>query len=419
MSNENPSSRRSPGTGSLYVRRDGQGTESWYGHWRDESGRQVKRVLGPKRKRGTRDGLTRVQAEKALRAKIDSQRLEGRRSPQDRLTLAEVGDRFIERKRAAALKTSTLESYESALRVHLKRFFDGRDVAKISAEDVEKFMAKKLESGLSAKTVRNYVGVLHSIFDYAVKKKWASTNPCAEVEEKPKSDPHGDIRFLDEVDLEALLRAEGDETRRTMYLTAAMTGLRQGELLALRWRDIDWTAARVRVRRNYVRGEYGTPKSRRSTRSVPLADRVAGELDLLHRASAFQGDEDLVFAHPVLGHPLDRSKLLKRFKAAVKLADAGQFEEVVKKGKDGKNKTELRPLTRFHDLRHTFGTRMAAAGVPMRTLQEWMGHRDLKTTLIYADYAPSVHEAAWVNRAFDGDAEDVEAPDAEPSPHSG
>jgi integrase len=43
---------------------------------------------------------------------------------------------------------------------------------------------------------------------------------------------------------------------------------------------------------------------------------------------------------------------------------------------------------RFHDLRHTFGTRMAAAGVPMRTLQEWMGHRDLKTTLIYADYAP-------------------------------
>jgi integrase len=120
-------------------------------------------------------------------------------------------------------------------------------------------------------------------------------------------------------------------------------------------------------------------------------------------------DEDLVFAHPLLGHPLDRSKLLKRFKAAIKRAGVGQFEEVVKDGK-----TELRPLTRFPDLRHTFGTRMAAAGVPMRTLQEWMGHRDLKRTLIYADYAPSVHEAKWVNRAFEGGGGQLEAP--APSP---
>jgi integrase len=55
---------------------------------------------------------------------------------------------------------------------------------------------------------------------------------------------------------------------------------------------------------------------------------------------------------------------------------------------------------RFHDLRHTFGTRMAAVGVPIRTLQEWMGHRDFKTTLIYADYAPSEHERRWVQDAF-------------------
>lgn len=62
-----------------------------------------------------------------------------------------------------------------------------------------------------------------------------------------------------------------------------MTGMRQGELLALRWRDVDWPARRVRVRRNFVRSEFGTPKSKRSSRSVPLADRVAGELDQLHQ----------------------------------------------------------------------------------------------------------------------------------------
>jgi integrase len=55
---------------------------------------------------------------------------------------------------------------------------------------------------------------------------------------------------------------------------------------------------------------------------------------------------------------------------------------------------------RLHDLRHTFGTRLAAQGVPMRTLQEWMGHRDFKTTLIYADYAPGTREAEWIDAAF-------------------
>jgi integrase len=62
----------------------------------------------------------------------------------------------------------------------------------------------------------------------------------------------------------------------------------------------------------------------------------------------------------------------------------------------------LDEVHRFHDLRHTFGTSMAGAGVPMRTLQEWMGHRDIATTQRYADYAPSAHEAAFVEAAFGG-----------------
>jgi len=68
---------------------------------------------------------------------------------------------------------------------------------------------------------------------------------------------------------------------------------------------------------------------------------------------------------------------------------------------------------RFHDLRHTFGTRMAAAGVPLRTLQEWMGHRDFKTTLIYADYQPSEREAELVERAFEGQR--ASEPEEQPS----
>src|SRR5207253_975483 len=89
-----------------------------------------------------------------------------------------------------------------------------------------------------------------------------------------------DIHFLDQTELDALVAAAPDDplgrVEAVLYLTAAMTGMRQGELLALRWQDVDWPARRIRVRRNYVRGEYGSPKSKRSTRSVPLGDQLGG-----------------------------------------------------------------------------------------------------------------------------------------------
>lgn len=88
-----------------------------------------------------------------------------------------------------------------------------------------------------------------------------------------------------------------------------MTGLRRGELIALRWRDVDWPSGRARVRRSHVRGEYVSPKSKRGSRSVPLADELAGELERHYRESAFQEDDDLVFAHPATERPLDRSKV--------------------------------------------------------------------------------------------------------------
>src|SRR5439155_26830079 len=112
----------------------------------------------------------------------------------------------------------------------------------------------------------------------------------------------------------------------------------------------------------------------------PLADRVAGELERHFQRSRFQGDDDLVFANATTGQALDPSKLRIRFKDAL-------------------GRAKVRSV-RFHDLRHTFGTRMAAAGVSMRTLQEWLGHRDYATTLVYADYQPGAREAQLVEDAF-------------------
>lgn len=160
-----------------------------------------------------------------------------------------------------------------------------------------------------------------------------------------------------------------------------MCGLRQGELIALRWQDVDFGVGVIRVRRSFTRGQFGTPKSRRSSRAVPMPGRVAAELESHLGRSAYTADSDLVLCHPDTGNPYDASKLRKRFKSAV--AAAG-----------------IRPI-RFHDLRHTFGTQMAAAGAPLRHIQEWMGHRDYKTTLIYADYAPDPSQGArWAEAAF-------------------
>ena len=82
-----------------------------------------------------------------------------------------------------------------------------------------------------------------------------------------------------------------------------MTGLRSGELIALRWRDVDWPASAIRVRSNYVCGEFGSPKSKRSTRSVPMADQVAGELERYYQASGEPAEGELVFPSPKSGGP--------------------------------------------------------------------------------------------------------------------
>ena len=296
-----------------------------------------------------------------------------------RVTVTEAGERLIEHLEGLRRRPTTLAAYRAALRSHLTPALGDLPLAKVAPEDVERFIGAERRRGVAAKTTLNALGFLHSIFEFGMRRDWWGRNPCKLVD-KPRVEPSPDIRFLDQEELEALLRATENPTDRTLFLTAALTGMRQGELLALRWRDIDWPARRVRVRRNYVRGNWGAPKTRRGSRAVPLADRLATELEHHFRRSTYARDDDLVFCHPALGSVLDHSDLVRRFKRALRAAGVRDV--------------------RFHDLRHTFGTRMAAAGVPLRTLQEWLGHRDFTTTLVYADYQPSAQEAELVEQAF-------------------
>jgi integrase len=370
-------SSRARGTGSIFEKNG-----IYYGRWRTGKQRHC-RSLGPVRQPHTKEGLTKAMAEDRLREKMN----ETAKTPapvKERYDLTEVGKRHIADRRKAGKRENTLQDYESYLRVHLAPHFGSKPITKIEADDIEELVDELLERGYAPKSIRNYLGLLHGIFEFARRKRWATSNPCELVEGPQDSDADQEIHFLDQTEVEALIRAAPDddlgEMEAVMYRAAAMSGLRQGELLALRWMDIDWLARKVRVRFSRSRGRLGPTKSKRSSRAVPLAFALAGELERHYQRTPFKADEDLVFAHPHTGGPYDRSRLLKRFKAALRRAAVREV--------------------RFHDLRHTFGTRMAAAGVPMRTLQEWMGHRDIKTTQIYADYAPSADEANLVDAAF-------------------
>jgi integrase len=388
---------------------------AWYGRWRTADGRRLNRRLGPVRAPGTSGGLTRREAERAFRKAIDEE--ERRPRPAQETRRRTVGEAAVALRDRLALEGRSrnyLAALESQQRVHLDPVFGEVALERVDRRMVEAFGRDQLARDLSPKTVRMHPAFLHQVFEHAIDLEWTRDNPVRRAA-KPRrvrpGDADPDLQFLSMEELAAVLRAIPDEpvvresapTRagkagpapppppdvlgpvlRVVVLTAALTGLRQGELLALRWRDVDWEAQRIRVRRSYSRGHFsGEGKSDRSTRrSVPMADRLVAELDRWSTRTLFAREDELVFAHPALGGPLDGSKVSKRFKAAC--ADAGVR------------------VVRFHDLRHTFATRLAARGVALRTIQEFLGHADLETTQVYAHYAPNAHEVQLVNDAFGG-----------------
>ena len=372
-------SKRSYGTGSLFVKGG-----KWYGRWW-AGNQRVKRALGPVRKPGSREGLTRSQAERVMRRRMESEVVIASRG--DRVTVGDAGARYVDHlEHVMERKRTTIQDYRGYLSRHLEPYFGDRWIEKIEPPQVMGYLKRKRAQGLSGKTVQNHLTFLHGVFAFARRRGWVSANPVASVDRpRQAGSSRRRIRYLQPDEFDAVVRAVPDDSlgavEGALYVTAAMTGLRQGELLALRWIDVDWVARRVRVADNYTRGRLDSPKSREG-RSVPMADRVAGELERLFQRSRWQADDDLVFCHPQTGHVLDPSKVRKRFGEALKRAG-------------------VRRIT-FHELRHTFGARLAAAGVPLRAIQEWMGHADAKTTEIYRHYAPDpAGGAALVEGAFE------------------
>jgi integrase len=401
--------KRPYGTGQLYEK-----SGSFYGRWRTPDGRRLNRRIGSIRAPGDSDGITRAQAERMFR-KVQADEATQSRAKAKRkraVTVDFAANALRERLAIEGARLSYRQNTESMQRIHVSPALGKRRIETVTRQDVERLARSMLARGLAPKTVRNVMTFLHAVFALALANEWVERNPvagAARPKRRRQGDANPDLQFLTIEQLDRVLAEIPDEvaaavpgpTRRgrpgpappppsdvlgpvlrVLILAAAFTGLRQSELIGLRWRDVDLESQRIRVRNAVVRGEHsGEGKSDLSTRrSVPMAERLRAELERWHERTVFDGADDLVFGHPQLGTPLDRTKVTRRFQTACRRAGV--------------------PVIRFHDLRHTFATRLAASGVPLRTLQEFLGHADLKTTQIYAHYARSAWELDMVDEAF-------------------
>jgi integrase len=160
---------------------------------------------------------------------------------------------------------------------------------------------------------------------------------------------------------------------------SAYTGLRLGELLALRWSDVDWSGSALTISRAISAGEETAPKSGK-IRRVPLPDQALVALEQLSQRADFTDPSELVFCNVVTGRPLDGSALRRRYKEAQPVAGVHAM--------------------RWHDLRHTYGSLLAASGEELVTIKSAMGHANITTTEIYLHARPATELAKRFTTAF-------------------
>jgi integrase len=159
--------KRSYGTGRLYVVVDRGGRASWYGSWW-AGGTRVKRKIGRKRTTGNADGLTRTQAERALRRLVDATTVVARGQ---RRTIGEAGDAYVAHlEKVMERKRTTIADYRGYLRRHLAPFFGDRPMDRLEVTEVERYLHAKRDAGLSAKTIQNHLNFLHGVFAFSIRR---------------------------------------------------------------------------------------------------------------------------------------------------------------------------------------------------------------------------------------------------------
>ena len=353
---------------------------TWYARWRDATG-QHRRRIGPA---WTRSGppdpgyYRKREAKAALDAILTDARRGAVEQSRTGKTFAVVAEDWYEHGLLERdWSPSTKADYRSALKAHLLPAFGELRIEAIKPARIERFRNDRVRDGrLSRRNANRLLAIMHAVFVHACAYHGLQDNPAAHVKKLRESYEAARYEFFTPEQVHQLADAAASEQDAAVFITAAFTGLRRGELVALRWRDVDFENQSIRVYEGFTR-ELGRPKSRRS-RTVPMVDEVAEVLRAQSTRSEYTGANDFVFPGE-RGEIADPSALRRRYMLAVRRA--------------------VLPPLRFHDLRHTFGS-LAINHASIVQVQNWMGHADIKTTMRYLHHKSRADEARVLSQAF-------------------
>ncbi|KOS54508.1 tyrosine-type recombinase/integrase [Rhodococcus rhodochrous] len=337
--------------------------------------RYMVRFRTPDRTQSKKRGFKTKRDAEAFAATVEVEKMRGEYVPPSlgRITVAELAPEWLKRKQAD-VAPSNYRTLDSAWRTHVQPRWGSVRIADVELARVEQWIAQMqrdevdadgeiVKKGAGATVVIRAYGVLAAILDDAVKSRRLTSNPARGIENLPRKTTKRRV-YLSAEDV-ALLAVEAGQ-HRSLVLTLAYTGLRWGEAVALRVRDVEFLRRRLTVHDNAVQlgvdHAVGRTKSKR-TRSVPVPEFVLDELSVLCRGKAA---DDLVFPGPNGGY-LPRPKSV-----------GGWFAGAVKRA----GVQRITP----HDLRHTAASLAVSAGVNVLALARMLGHTSAKVTLdTYAD----------------------------------
>ena len=366
------SRKRGNGEGSIHRRKDG----GWCAQY------TVYTAEGRKRK--TIYGKTRTEVGGKL-AKALSDCEGGLVFDDEGLTLGRYLDKWLEGSLRGSVRQSTFHRYEIAVRVHIKPVLGRLKLTKLAPTHLASFYQEKLAAGFAPASVNKLHVTLHKALDQAVKWRMIPRN-VAEVVKAPRPSPE-EIRPLSREQTKTLLEAAKEDRFEALYTLAVSTGLRQGELLGLKWEDVDLEESVVRVRRTLTRHEsrllLGEPKTKRSRRTVRVSEtavealkkHLARQVREKKYLNELYRDQGLVFTTH-RGTLVNPTNLRKR-----------SFIPLLEKA-------GLPPI-RFHDLRHTCATLLLSSNVNPKIVSEMLGHATISVTLdTYSHVLPNMQESA-------------------------
>jgi integrase len=318
-----------------------------------------------KRKRQTlKKGTTKTEAKDILRD-IEDRLSKNIYLPEKKIpTFAKVSKDWLEYKKLN-LRASTWAVYEGYTRNHFKEI-DGIKINRITTAKVEKFIVKRQKSGMHIKTLRRILMTVGQIMAYAVRHKYISYNPLRDIE-RPKNqgkEKNQKIRVLTPTEINALLEAEQHPKYKTLFMLAIFSGARQGELLGLKWSDVDWKNNQIHIQRTFNHYSWYDTKTEASNRKIDIGPATMRALKKW-RLPCPPCELDLIFPNEA-GNPLKQNNMCHRyFKPALKKAGLGKV--------------------RFHDLRHTYASLLIEQGENIKYIQTQLGHSSPTMTLnVYA-----------------------------------